>query len=73
MKSFALLTAFLPGLLLLLAMPKLIKKIWRVLVALVLATLIGGCASSSNKFEVSPCACQFQPLNTGNSGGNGDA
>lgn len=73
MKIFALLTAFLPGLLMLWWMPKLIKKVWRVLVALVLAAFITGCASTSNKFDVSPCACQFQPLNTGNLGAHGDA
>ncbi len=42
---------------------KVVKKFWRLFVALFFAALISGCASTSNKFDQSPCACDFKPLN----------
>ncbi|RWA36999.1 hypothetical protein [Xylella fastidiosa] len=64
MKIFALLPAiilFWPSL-------KLLKKGWRLFAVLFFAALITGCAttSRSNKFDKSPCACDFEQLNTGN-------
>lgn len=44
----------------------LIKPIWRVMrwivTFLFLGLLLGGCGTTSNQFEKSPCACQFQPF-----------
>jgi hypothetical protein len=60
--------ALLPALVLLWAMAKLANKGWRVLAVLVAVSLIGGCANSSNKFDKSPCACEFTPINTGDYG-----
>jgi hypothetical protein len=64
--------AFLP-LLLSLPMVVLARKGWRLFLVLVLAALITGCASNSNKFDKSPCACEFELLNTGTDGGKDDA
>lgn len=64
--------AFLP-LLLFLPMVALARKGWRLFLVLVLAALITGCASNSNKFDKSPCACEFERLNTGTDGGKDDA
>lgn len=47
---------------------KMIRKGWRVFVALFLASLISGCASSSNGFDKSPCACDFEILETSSQG-----
>ncbi|WP_430504821.1 hypothetical protein [Ralstonia pseudosolanacearum] len=69
MKIFALLPAFI----LLWPMGKLAKKGWRFLAVLFFAALVTGCASSSNKFDKSPCACDFKPINTGNYGSKTDA
>lgn len=60
--------AVLPTLVLLWPMAKLAKKRWRLLAVLVTVSLIGGCANSSSKFDKSPCACKFTPINTGNYG-----
>ncbi|WP_175983228.1 hypothetical protein [Caballeronia zhejiangensis] len=60
--------ALLPALVLLWPMAKLLKKGWRLLALLVAVALVGGCANSSNKFEKSPCACEFAPINTGDYG-----
>ncbi len=65
--------AILPALLLLWPLYKIVQKGWRVWVVLFFAALITGCASTSNKFDKSPCACDFTPLNTGNYGSNGNA
>ncbi|SAL75425.1 hypothetical protein AWB67_04758 [Caballeronia terrestris] len=64
--------AFLP-LLLSLPMVALARKGWRLFAVLVLAALITGCTSASNKFDKSPCACEFELLNTGTDGGKDDA
>ena len=48
----------------------MMKKGGRLFMMLVLAALLSGCASTSNKFDKSPCACDFKPLNTGNEGSN---
>ena len=57
--------ALLPALLFFLwPMTKLAKKGWRLLAVLVAVALIGGCANSSSKFDKSPCACEFTPINT---------
>ncbi|MEN9119152.1 hypothetical protein [Xanthomonas euvesicatoria] len=69
MKIFALL----PALLLLWPMAKLVKKGWRLFAVLFFAALVTGCASTSNKFDKSPCACDFKQLNTGNFGGKANA
>ena len=52
---------------------KILQKGWRLLLFLFLAALIDGCASTSNKFGKSPCACDFQNINTGNYGSKVDA
>ena len=51
----------------------MMKKGGRVLAMLVVAALLSGCASTSNKFDKSPCACDFKPLNTGHYGSDADA
>jgi len=40
----------------------LLRRSWRWMLALTLAGLIGGCATDSGRFERSPCACRFLPL-----------
>ncbi|KUF37523.1 hypothetical protein [Xanthomonas phaseoli] len=72
MKIFALLPALLL-LLLLWPMAKLAKKGWRLFAVLFFAALVTGCASTSNTFDKSPCACGFKNINTGNYGSKGDA
>ncbi|SAL60050.1 hypothetical protein [Caballeronia humi] len=64
--------AFLPFLLFL-PMIALARKGCRLFALLVLAALIGGCAGASNKFDKSPCACEFERLNMETDGGQGDA
>lgn len=41
----------------------LLKKTWRFLLLAFFVSLIDGCAVHSNRFEKSPCACDFQPIN----------
>ena len=69
MKIFALL----PALILIWPVLKVLQKGWRLLVFLFFAALINGCASTSNKFGKSPCACDFKNINTGNYGRKVDA
>lgn len=64
---------FLSSLLLLWLLFKIAKKVWRLFAVLLFAALISGCATRSNSFDQSPCACDFQPLNLGNHGGQGHA
>ncbi len=52
---------------------KMVKKFWRLFVALFFAALISGCASTSNEFDQSPCACDFERLNIGSHQGLGHA
>ncbi|MET3148743.1 UNVERIFIED_ORG: hypothetical protein ABIB63_004603 [Xanthomonas axonopodis] len=54
-------------------MAKLAKKGWRLFAVLFFAALVTGCASTSNTFDKSPCACGFKNINTGNYGSKGDA
>lgn len=65
--------AFLSVLLLLWPMAALARRGWRLFAALLFVALVTGCAGTSNKFETSPCACDFKPLNTGNFGGKTNA
>ncbi|CEJ49018.1 hypothetical protein ABVB18_19720 [Xanthomonas citri pv. mangiferaeindicae] len=65
--------ALLPGLILFWPLLKLIQKGWRLFAVLFFAALISGCASTSNKFNKSPCACDFKQLNTANYGTKADA
>lgn len=51
----------------------LARKLWRAFALLFLAALISGCASTSNKFDKSPCACDFELLDTANQAGQGNA
>jgi hypothetical protein len=69
MKIFALL----PAVLLTWPLLKLVKRGWKLLAVLFLMALVGGCASTSNKFDKSPCACEFKSLNTGNYWSKGNA
>jgi hypothetical protein len=46
----------------------LVNKTGRLLVLLALGAVLAGCASSSNTFDKSPCACSFEQINTGNYG-----
>ena len=69
MKFFALL----PALLLSWPLVKIARRGWRLFALLFFAALITGCASPSSSFEPSPCACNFEPLNTGNFEGGGHA
>jgi preprotein translocase subunit SecF len=46
----------------------LIAKLWRVFALVLFVGLIAGCTSTSNKFDRSPCACDFQPLNSSDHG-----
>ncbi|MDY7549203.1 hypothetical protein QN360_01215 [Glaciimonas sp. CA11.2] len=39
-------------------------KCWKVLAILFIGAVIGGCAVNSAKLDMSPCACDFQPLNS---------
>lgn len=65
--------AFLPAILIFWPMAWLARKLWRLFLLLALAALIGGCASTSNKFDKSPCACDFTPLNMVTLGGKSHA
>lgn len=51
----------------------MMKKGGRLFMMLVLAAILASCASTSNKFDKSPCACDFKPLNTANDGGDAHA
>lgn len=62
MKIFALL----PALLFFWPLFKIARKAWRLFAVLCLAAFITGCAGTSNHFDKSPCACDFQNINTGN-------
>lgn len=64
---------FLSSLLLLWLLFNVARRVWRLFVVLFFAALISGCASTSNSFDQSPCACDFQPLNLGNLVGQGHA
>lgn len=46
----------------------LIRKYFKVFALLWLCGLISGCTSNSNTFSKSPCACEFKPINTENTG-----
>lgn len=61
MKLFVLLQAIIIFWLLL----KIVQMGWRLFAVLFFASLITGCATTSNKFDKSPCACAFRQLNTG--------
>ncbi|AKK24698.1 hypothetical protein [Pandoraea oxalativorans] len=61
--------AFLPAIVLTWPMILLVRKSWRLFMMLVLAALLSGCASTPNKFDKSPCGCEFNRLNTGSFGG----
>lgn len=47
---------------------KVVRKVWRVLVAALFISLASGCTSMSNQFDKSPCACNFEDLNIGTYG-----
>jgi hypothetical protein len=59
---------FLPSLFMLWLVIKVIRKGWRVFLALLFASIISGCASSSNSFDKSPCACNFESLGSSSQG-----
>ncbi|SEB26329.1 hypothetical protein [Variovorax sp. YR216] len=42
----------------------LLRKGWRLLLLAFVVSAASGCTSLSNKFDKSPCACDFRPLNT---------
>lgn len=69
MKVFALL----PALFLSWPLVMIAKKGWRLFAVLFFVALITGCSSTSNRFDKSPCACDFEQLNTGNYEGKGNA
>lgn len=52
---------------------KLLRKIWRLLALLFLAALASGCTGVPHKFDRSPCACDFELLDTANQAGQGNA
>jgi hypothetical protein len=51
----------------------LMKKIGRPLIIIFIGSLLAGCASTSSISEKSPCACDFESVNTGNFGRRSDA
>lgn len=53
---------FLSSIFILWLLIKVIRKGWRVFIALFFASMISGCASSSKSVEKSPCACNFESL-----------
>jgi hypothetical protein len=61
MKCFVLL----PTIIMFWPLLKVFQKGWRLLAVLFLMALTTGCASTSSKFDKSPCACEFKELNTG--------
>lgn len=63
----------LPRMILLWLLLKALQKAWRLLLALFLVAFISGCAHTSSRFEVSPCACDFTPLNIESFQGAGHA
>lgn len=65
--------ALLPALLLFWPFFKVVQKGWRLFAVLFFAALVTGCASTSSKFDKSPCACDFKQINTGNFGGKDNA
>lgn len=46
----------------------MMQKGSRLFALLVVGAVLSGCATTSNKFKKSPCACEFKQLNTGNYG-----
>ena len=44
----------------------LVWKVTKFLAPFFLIGFLASCASSSNRFDKSPCACTFKPANTGN-------
>lgn len=65
--------AFLPLFILIWPLLKLARKLWRLFSFLFLAALITGCAGTSNKFDKSPCACDFELLDIASPSGLGNA
>lgn len=65
--------AFLPLFILIWPLFKLVRKIWRPVLLLLFSALITGCAGASNKFDKSPCACDFELLDIANQPGQGNA
>lgn len=59
---------FLPSLFMLWLVLKVIRKGWRVFLVLLFSSMISGCASSSNIFDRSPCACNFESLGSSSQG-----
>lgn len=43
-----------------------VRKFWKLWLVLFVISQASGCASSSNTFEKSPCACVFERTNVGN-------
>lgn len=58
------LDAVVTGLLSLAGLCWVLRKAWRLLLAMFIAGSIAGCSTVSNRFDKSPCACDFKPLNT---------
>lgn len=56
--------AFLPLIILTAPIFRFLIKSKGYLLILVLLGLIQGCTTTSSKFEKSPCACNFHPLNS---------
>lgn len=65
--------AFLPTLLLYWSLFKIAQKAWRGLAVLFFVALITGCAGPTNRFDKSPCACDFENINTGSYSGRNHA
>lgn len=65
--------AFLPLFIVIGPLLKLARKGWRLLSMLFFAALISGCAGSSNKFDKSPCVCDFELLDIAHQPGQGNA
>lgn len=61
--------ALLPALLVFWPVFTIAKKAWRGLALLFFAALITGCAGPTNRFDKSPCACDFENINTGSYSG----
>jgi hypothetical protein len=47
----------------------LIAKFWRVFALLFLVGWLAGCTSTSNRFDKSPCACEFRLLDGSDASG----
>lgn len=63
------LIAFTPLVTILLPVWLLLRKLRRVITPILLIGLLGSCASLSNEFEKSPCACSFERINASAQGG----